>query len=161
MTKTTSTRQPRAARDRLWMTELLRAFVKNPDQPVTTQVVETVCELIAQGILQPGDRLPSLTQMSERYGVDTYSIQLAYQQLQKLGVSTARSRSGSFVGSADAVHIRVGGIRLSHAILACRKMEMDKKSITALFREQIERHFPDAKEKRRSADNGERKTTTQ
>ncbi len=152
MTKTTSTpnRPPRTARDRIWMQELLRAFVKTPDQPVTTQVVETVCDLIAQGILLPGDRLPSLGQMAERFGVDTYSIQLAYQRLQKLGVTSARDRSGSFVASADAVHTQVGGQQLSQAILACRKMDMNKKAIATLFREQMDRHFPNGQNAKRT-----------
>ena len=152
MDKTTSTpnRPPRTARDRTWMQELLRAFVKNPDQPTTQSVVDTVLDLIAQGILLPGDRLPSLGQMAERFGVDTYSIQLAYQRLQKLGVTSARDRSGSFVASADAVHTQVGGQQLSQAILACRKMDMNKKAIAALFKEQMARHFPDEQNAKRT-----------
>jgi DNA-binding transcriptional regulator YhcF (GntR family) len=136
------------------MNELLRSFVKIPDEHVTVQVQNAVCELIAQGILQPGDRLPSLTQLAERYGVDTYSINLAYQRLQEQGITSARDRSGSFVASADAVRSRVGGMKLSESITACRKMEMTERQILAVFKEQLKRHFDVQKDKRRPERDG-------
>jgi DNA-binding transcriptional regulator YhcF (GntR family) len=149
MGKTTSIRQPRASRDRLWMNELLRYFVKVPGQHVTVQVEDTICGLIAQGLLQPGDRLPSLTQLAEVFDVDTYSINLAYQRLQEQGITSSKDRSGSFVASAGAVHARVGGMRLSDAITACRRMEMTEREILSVFREQLKRHFDVQKDKQK------------
>ncbi|WP_275005893.1 FadR/GntR family transcriptional regulator [Promicromonospora iranensis] len=58
--------------------------------------------LIADGSLQPGDRLPSEGVLSERIGVSRGSIREAIRTLSALGVVETRRGAGTFVGELRA-----------------------------------------------------------
>jgi len=62
------------------------------------RVVERkLLELIEQGGLTPGDKAPSIRQMSAKMGVGVASVNHAYVELERKGVLEARPRSGFFV----------------------------------------------------------------
>ena len=56
-------------------------------------------ELIAQGVLRPGEKLPSVRAQQERRGVSPSTVFQAYYQLEAQGVIQARPRSGYFVAA--------------------------------------------------------------
>lgn len=63
--------------------------------------------LIADGSLQPGDRMPSEGELSERLGVSRGSIREAIRTLSALGVVETRRGAGTYVGelrAADMIH---------------------------------------------------------
>jgi DNA-binding transcriptional regulator YhcF (GntR family) len=134
-------REPNVERDSLWLKELVRLYVPDPDKFATDVVFETTCELIRTGTLQQGDRVPSYTDLSVQLSVDTYSINLAYGRLQKEGILKAVSRSGSFVASAAAVDHLSARSAFSQAIQDCRKRGMTRADVSAIFQTQIKRHF--------------------
>jgi len=61
------------------------------------QVIELVGERIDQGILRPGDRLPSLRRMSRSAGVSVPTVRQAYIELERQRRVEARPKSGFFV----------------------------------------------------------------
>ncbi|UGQ47906.1 aminotransferase-like domain-containing protein [Massilia endophytica] len=54
-------------------------------------------DLVAQGVLRPGERLPSVRAQQERRGVSPSTVFQAYYQLEARGVIVSRPRSGYFV----------------------------------------------------------------
>ena len=58
--------------------------------------------LIADGSLQPGDRMPSEGELSERLGVSRGSIREAIRTLSALGVVETRRGAGTYVGELRA-----------------------------------------------------------
>ncbi len=58
--------------------------------------------LIADGSLQPGDRLPSEGELSERLGVSRGSVREAIRTLSALGVVETRRGAGTYVGELRA-----------------------------------------------------------
>lgn len=56
-----------------------------------------VMELVESGALKPGDRIPSLRQMSTRMRVSVTTVSQAYVELESRGVIEARPKSGFFV----------------------------------------------------------------
>lgn len=76
-------------------------------QPANTDIFRyraverRVLELIENGALHPGERAPSLRQMSRRMGVGIASVNHAYLELERKGVLDARPRSGFFVREAS------------------------------------------------------------
>lgn len=58
--------------------------------------------LIAEGSLQPGDRLPSEGELSERIGVSRGSVREAIRTLSALGVVETRRGAGTYVGELRA-----------------------------------------------------------
>ena len=65
--------------------------------PLFEQVAETVRTSIDERTLVPGDRAPSLRALARRLNVSVATVVRAYEQLEREGRLTARSRSGYFV----------------------------------------------------------------
>jgi GntR family transcriptional repressor for pyruvate dehydrogenase complex len=64
---------------------------------VYEEVVEQIKQLIAEGKLQPGDRLSSERDLSEKLSVSRASIREALSALEAMGVISIRPGEGSFV----------------------------------------------------------------
>ncbi|MEZ5559477.1 MAG: PLP-dependent aminotransferase family protein [Pseudomonadales bacterium] len=63
------------------------------------QIADLVSGQIASGVLQPGDRAPSVRTLSRSAGVSIATVTQAYLLLEQRGVVEARPRSGYFVRS--------------------------------------------------------------
>jgi DNA-binding transcriptional MocR family regulator len=61
-----------------------------------------VRKLIEKGTYRPGDRIPSVRQMSKQEGVSISSVLQAYLQLESAGVIEARPQSGYYVSQPAA-----------------------------------------------------------
>lgn len=71
---------------------------------VYQQVVEQVQQMLLEGTLQKGDRLPSEREMSERFEVSRASIREALRALEIIGIIECRQGGGSYVRSAFSRH---------------------------------------------------------
>ncbi|VFA41057.1 aminotransferase-like domain-containing protein [Chryseobacterium indologenes] len=58
---------------------------------------KSIEEQIRNGLLQPGDRLPSVREIKERYQLSTSSVQSGFEYLMITGLAESRLRSGYFV----------------------------------------------------------------
>jgi GntR family transcriptional repressor for pyruvate dehydrogenase complex len=70
---------------------------KSPDIP--TLVMNQVIELISQGRLRIGDKLPSEQEMTELFGISRISLREAMKLLEAKGYIESRDRKGKFVKS--------------------------------------------------------------
>jgi putative molybdopterin biosynthesis protein len=61
------------------------------------QIAETVRRQIMQGELQPGDRLPTVREMTQQWGCTVGTVQRAYQELAAQGLVTSRAGQGTRV----------------------------------------------------------------
>ena len=75
--------------------------------PIYEQVVQQAERLIATGALKPDDQLPSVRNLSQALSVNPNTLQKAYAELERRGVSYSVPGNGRFV-SKDAAEI-VGG----------------------------------------------------
>ncbi|MEM7442513.1 MAG: FadR/GntR family transcriptional regulator [Pseudomonadota bacterium] len=66
------------------------------------RVAQTVTEMIADGTLSPGERLPGERQLAEEMGVSRVSVRAALQQLKAQGMVTSVQGGGTRVASASA-----------------------------------------------------------
>lgn len=71
--------------------------------PLFEQVAETVRTRIGERTLVPGDRAPSLRVLAHRLNVSVATVVRAYEQLEREGRLTARSRSGYFVAERPPI----------------------------------------------------------
>lgn len=60
-------------------------------------VVEMISGMIAAGTLSPGDRVPSLREMSRKLGVSIATVMRAYEELERQGRLHTRPQSGHYV----------------------------------------------------------------
>ncbi len=71
-------------------------------QPVYAQLMEQLKHAIATGRLRPGDRLPSLRELSVELRINRNTIARAYADLEKEGVIVNRQGQGSFVAEGSS-----------------------------------------------------------
>jgi GntR family transcriptional regulator len=70
--------------------------------PIYVQLVQGVKEAVARGILQPGDRMPTVRELASQLMINPNTIAKAYQRLEQEGIiETMRSR-GSFVAAGSS-----------------------------------------------------------
>lgn len=65
--------------------------------PYYAQIAADIRAQIEQGVLKPGDRLPSIAQLRERYGVSASVIQWATVMLKAEGLVVGQPGKGVFV----------------------------------------------------------------
>lgn len=65
------------------------------------QVVDQLIALIQQGILEPGDRLPSERHLQKQLGVSRNGVRAAIRTLEALGLVETRQGAGSYVRRND------------------------------------------------------------
>jgi len=70
--------------------------------PIYRQLIEQVREGVARGKLQPGERLPSVRQLSKELVVNPNTIARAYTELERDGVLNTRPGLGVFVAPPNA-----------------------------------------------------------
>lgn len=75
----------------------LSRIEKSPDIP--TLVMNQIIELISQGKLKIGDKLPSEQEMTELFGISRISLREAMKLLEAKGYIESRDRRGKFVKS--------------------------------------------------------------
>ena len=61
------------------------------------QFADEIATLISEGVLGPGERIPSVRQASRHHGISPSTVFQAYYLLENRGLITARARSGYFV----------------------------------------------------------------
>ena len=66
-------------------------------KPIYTQIVENLQTQIASGILQPGDKLPSVRELAQNLSINPNTIQRAYRELEAAGHIQTLPGKGCFV----------------------------------------------------------------
>lgn len=67
------------------------------DPPAYLRIAADIRARVAAGELQPGDKVPSVAQLVERYGLSTSSVRAAIDRLQAEGLVERRRGSGTYV----------------------------------------------------------------
>lgn len=67
------------------------------EQPLYAQIADAVAKLIADGVLRPGERTPSLRRVCGQHGVSMSTAVQAFVELESRGLVEPRHKSGFFV----------------------------------------------------------------
>ena len=67
------------------------------NRPIYSQIVDSFRERIATGILQPGDKLPSVRELAADMAINPNTIQRAYRELENAGWIATVPGKGCFV----------------------------------------------------------------
>lgn len=79
------------------------AIVTSSPEPVYEQITRQVQEGVAEGLLKPGDPLPTVRQLANDLQVNRNTVARAYKVLEDRGVILTAGRRGTFVRD-DAAH---------------------------------------------------------
>ncbi|WP_245559090.1 aminotransferase class I/II-fold pyridoxal phosphate-dependent enzyme [Microbacterium indicum] len=72
------------------------------DEPSPSGIAASLAQLIAEGTLAPGDRLPTVRDLARALGVSPATVSTAWGALAGAGTIVARGRAGTFVRGAPA-----------------------------------------------------------
>lgn len=72
-------------------------ILTHSDKNLYEQVADCLQSLIAEGTLQPGDRLPSVRKLHEQWSVSISTVLEAYRLLEDRGLISVRPQSGYYV----------------------------------------------------------------
>jgi GntR family transcriptional repressor for pyruvate dehydrogenase complex len=98
-----------------------RSIAKPPSIPEV--VLEEIQRLISEGELRPGDRLPSETELAERFGVGRSSIREAMRVLHLLGVIEVIQGKGTFVRQPGILPLMIDWSRIAQMGIIAEVME--------------------------------------
>lgn len=98
-----------------------RSISRPPSIPEV--VLEEIQRLISEGELRPGDRLPSETELAERFGVGRSSIREAMRVLHLLGVIEVIQGKGTFVRQPGILPLIVDWSRIAQMDVLADVME--------------------------------------
>ncbi|MEA5084944.1 MAG: FadR/GntR family transcriptional regulator [Lachnospiraceae bacterium] len=69
---------------------------------VNAQVVQQIKDSIYQGELKKGDKLPTVNELHEAWGVSRSSIREAFSALELVGIIKTRTSEGTFIANEDS-----------------------------------------------------------
>jgi GntR family transcriptional regulator len=78
---------------------------RNPD-PLYKQVMDQIKDAIADGVLKPQEKLPSIREMSKELNISEITIKRAYTDLEAEGFIYTRAGMGSFIVNIDKGRLR-------------------------------------------------------
>jgi GntR family transcriptional regulator len=90
--------------------------VSSPD-PMYKQVTDQIKNAIASGALAPGDKLPSVRELTDALKISAITIKRAYLDLENEGFILTRAGLGSFVAEIDRGRLRDGKMAEFRSVL--------------------------------------------
>jgi GntR family transcriptional regulator len=76
-----------------------RIRVVNSGVPRYVQIKHQILSMIGEGLLEPGDQLPTLREMAEAMAIDITTVKRCYDELSQMGAVEIRRPSGTFVSA--------------------------------------------------------------
>ena len=72
-------------------------------RPIFLQVADDIKREIATGTLPPGEKLPPVTELSLRYGINPNTMQRVFRELEGAGVVYIKRGVGAFVSQDEGL----------------------------------------------------------
>lgn len=110
--------------------------------PIYRQIVDQVRQAVASGILQAGDRLPSVRDLAVELAVNPNTIARAYQELEREGVIETPRGRGSFVAERPqrlppGERLRQFAEALDRLVAEAYRLQIEPESAVEMFRERL------------------------
>ena len=115
--------------------------------PVYRQVMDQVRYYVAAGVLNPGDKLPSIRELAKQLAVNPTTVVKAYTELQHDGVIEMKHGSGAFVADAarkmtDAQRKKALQRLAKQLAVEARQMDASADLVFKLVADELERLEP-------------------
>ena len=105
-------------------------FDFNSNVPIYMQLRNQVVIGIAEGKLQPGEKLPTIRALAEESGINMMTVSKAYQLLKQEGYILTDRRSGAVVAQRDD-----SGITVPQETLDGLQLRLSELRLTGMSRE--------------------------
>ena len=118
-------------------------FVIEPSSatPIYRQIVDQVARAVAAGNVQPGDELPSVRAVAERYAINPMTVSKAYSLLESQGLVERRRGLGMVIRATVpvAMETRLALLRpaIEHAVAVSRQLGLTHDEALTAFRDAL------------------------
>lgn len=108
--------------------------------PTYLQIVQQVKHLIASGRLQVGEELPPIRVLAQQLFINPNTVARAYRELEREGLVTKRSTTGTYVSDAGSPlarreRLRILTERIDALLVEARQLNIDTEEILDLLRQ--------------------------
>lgn len=112
--------------------------------PIYLQLVNRIKEAVARGILEPGDRMPTVRALASHLTTNPNTIAKAYQRLEQEGVIITMGSRGSFIsgnlpGNSDEEGRRVIADLLDKLLVEAFHHGVNEKEFRKLVEERLQK----------------------
>jgi GntR family transcriptional regulator len=109
-------------------------------RPLYSQIVEKFRRQIDAGVLQEGDRMPSVRELAAQLAINPNTIQRAYRELEMLGCILSVAGKGSFVCGAAQPDPQPGWEALDSALIQLQQLGVSREDVVKYICEGGKRH---------------------
>ena len=79
----------------------------NSPVPIYQQMVDEVKKALARGELSPGDKIPSLKERAQMSKVNPNTVQRAYQEMEREGLTETLRGQGTYIRNDPALLVQI------------------------------------------------------
>jgi GntR family transcriptional regulator len=95
-----------------------RLVLERSGVPIYVQLRDQILQAIRSGVLEPGERLPTMREVAVALKVDLNTVRHAYDELERLGALTLERGRGSFVSEVSSSQVRDLALTQTAEVLA-------------------------------------------
>lgn len=115
----------------------------NSPKPIYLQMVDEVKKALARGELSPGDKIPSLKERAQMSQVNPNTVQRAYQEMEREGLTETLRGQGTFIRNDPALLERIRSemamSAVRHFLEEMRGLGIDPEETERMLRDQLYR----------------------
>ena len=111
--------------------------------PIYQQLVDGVKELVARGILVPGERMPTVRELAVELSLNPNTVAKAFQKLEQEGIiETMRSRGTFVAGRTEVLDMEAARQQLvdlvEKVLVEAYHLGLNREDIKQLFEESLD-----------------------
>ena len=123
------------------------SIATNSPEPVYEQILRQVQQGVAEGLLKPGDPLPTVRQLADDLQINRNTVARAYKMLEDRGVILTAGRRGTFVHNEAAHEVNRANSRqaertMRETVASLLGSGLTPAQISALFNDVLSRVKP-------------------
>jgi len=113
----------------------------NPNVPIYLQVLEYLKKQIISGKIRPGEKLPSVREMAQKFNINPNTAQRVFQELEREALTKTERGIGNFVTSDEKLICdlkeKMAEKIIEDFILAMKEIGYEQKEIMDLLNKKL------------------------
>ena len=109
-------------------------------RPLYSQIVENFRRQIDAGVLQAGERMPSVRELAARLAINPNTIQRAYRELEMQGIIASVPGKGCFISEPAQCDPQPGWDALDSALVQLQQLGVSREDVVKYICEGGNRH---------------------
>ena len=114
------------------------------NEPLYAQLVNQISKAIAEGKLQPGDKLPAVRKLASELVINPNTVAKAYTYLEQTKLIVTKTGSGTYIAdknerSTDIAEINYLNERIDNIIARAINLGLGQNHLTDMFKSRLEK----------------------